>query len=142
MNLKRAVTSLLGSLAGLLAGVPAEAQDQQETDPMVTERCRDDTVCEWANNTRLTPLPREGQTASAGIGQVGERLTKEDAAPSLQSGGRISSRIQNRINTRIDTRIDRDLDVETRSIESVDASGRPTDRPTAQGAARPLYRSP
>ncbi|WP_088368399.1 hypothetical protein [Sphingomonas dokdonensis] len=48
-----------------------------------------------------------GQTAQSSVGQIGQRQTRDQAAPSIEPMRRISNRLQNRIQTRIQSRIDR-----------------------------------
>lgn len=50
-----------------------------------------------------------GRTADIGIGQVGQRQSSSDAAPSISTTKRLNNRIQNRINNRIENRVDRDF---------------------------------
>lgn len=56
------------------------------------------------------PLDQPGRVANVGNGQIGQRQSRTDAAPSLVATTRIESRIQNRIENRIRNRIDRYYD--------------------------------
>ena len=53
-----------------------------------------------------TPVISQGRAANAGNGQVGQRQSRADAAPSAlpldRVQGRIASRVQNRLRNRID----------------------------------------
>lgn len=87
----------------LSAAAPAMAQDAP----------RDETVEFSASRVdlqRAAPDTRAGQTARSSVGQVGQRQTREQAAPSIEPMGRIASRVQNRIQSRIHNRIDRYYD--------------------------------
>lgn len=79
--------------------LPAAAQTApQETDASQTQSSQGEGLREL------------GQTVDTGIGEVGTRQTREDAAPNLEPLGRINSRIENRIQNRIRNRIDRNYD--------------------------------
>lgn len=48
-----------------------------------------------------------GRTADAGAGEIGQRQSRDQAAPTVDSLGRVAGRIENRIENRIRNRIDR-----------------------------------
>jgi hypothetical protein len=48
-----------------------------------------------------------GHVASSTVGEVGQRLTREESAQQIEPLGRVESRIQNRVQSRIRNRIDR-----------------------------------
>ena len=71
--------------------------------------------------TTATPLDAEAQreiaaaadpvrTPDASVGEVGQRQTRDDAAPNIDPLGRINNRIENRVQNRLRNRIDRDYD--------------------------------
>lgn len=51
-----------------------------------------------------------GRTADISVGEVGQRQTRERAAPNVQPLARINSRINNRVRARLANRIDRNYD--------------------------------
>ena len=51
-----------------------------------------------------------GRTADTGTGVIGQRQTREQAAPNVAPLGRIDSRIGNRVQNRVRNRIDRYYD--------------------------------
>jgi hypothetical protein len=62
------------------------------------------------------PAPRQqvpgnstaaGRTGDSGVGEVGQRQTRERAAPNVPPLARINGRINNRVQNRISNRIDR-----------------------------------
>lgn len=53
---------------------------------------------------------RPSTVAEAPAGEVGQRQTREDAAPNVEPMGRIANRIQNRLQNRVRNRIDRNYD--------------------------------
>lgn len=58
-----------------------------------------------------SPIPvQAGRTADAGSGRVGQRQTREEAAPNNRPLGRLQSRVQNRVQSRLRNRIDRYYD--------------------------------
>ncbi len=66
---------------------------------------------------RPTPVRDQGEgmrdvarTADVGVGEVGQRQTKENAAVNIYPTGRIENRIENRVQNRIRNRIDRTYD--------------------------------
>lgn len=86
------------------------------------------TACGWAmplaaQTELIEPVSRQAQvraqaegmkdivrTANTGGGEVGQRQTREDVAPSLDPLGRIDNRIENRVRSRIRNRLDRAYD--------------------------------
>lgn len=67
--------------------------------------------------TRLAQLRTQGEglrdaatTGSTGVGEVGQRQARSDAAPNIKPLGRIENRIENRVQNRLQNRIDRDYD--------------------------------
>ena len=79
--------------------LPAAAQTTpQETNPDQTQ------------NSQSNGLRELAQKADTGIGEVGMRQTREDAAPNLEPLSRINSRIENRVQNRIRNRIDQNYD--------------------------------
>ena len=56
----------------------------------------------------ITPAGALGQASGNTVGDVGQRQTRQDAAPNVDVRGRIDSRINSRIASRIDSRITRD----------------------------------
>lgn len=56
----------------------------------------------------LTPAGALAQAGGSTVGEVGQRQTRQDAAPNVDVRGRIDSRINSRIASRIDSRITRD----------------------------------
>lgn len=51
--------------------------------------------------------------AQSSIGQVGQRQTSAEAAPSIKPMARIDNRVQNRIESRIQNRIDQSYNPQT-----------------------------
>lgn len=58
----------------------------------------------------LATAPAQGRIANAGNGEIGQRLTREQAAPNINPLKRIESRIANRVQNRIRSRIDTHYD--------------------------------
>lgn len=56
----------------------------------------------------VTPVGALAQASGSTVGEVGQRQTRQDAAPNVDVRGRIDSRINSRIASRIDSRITRD----------------------------------
>lgn len=79
-------------------------------------------------------LGNAAQTTNLGAGEVGQRQTREDAAPNVQPLGRIDNRIQNRIQNRLQNRIDRDYDPIVNATSPFD---RADDRARDRGSPRP-----
>lgn len=50
------------------------------------------------------------RTADAGVGEVGQRQTRDDYAPRIEPTGRLSTRVENRIQNRLRNRIDQNYD--------------------------------
>lgn len=50
------------------------------------------------------------QTPTAAVGRVGQRQTRDEAAPNIEPVGRVESRISNRVQSRLRNRIDRFYD--------------------------------
>lgn len=74
-----------------------------------------------------------GQTAGSGVGQVGQRLTREETAPTIEPMDRISSRVQNRVQSRIRNRIDRFYNPEANAASPFEVAG---DRTRTAGRPR------
>jgi hypothetical protein len=83
--------SLLLSSLCLLAATPAVGQiaDRPERSPATT-----------------API-QGGHVADSTVGRVGQRQTRQEAAPNVQPLARVSGRINNRVQSRIRNRIDR-----------------------------------
>lgn len=69
----------------------------------------------WDQSRQPMPAPAAtsaapGHTADVGTGQIGQRQTREEAAPNIKPMNRINGRIANRVQTRIRNRIDRYYD--------------------------------
>lgn len=97
---------------GLLIATPALAQSRYGSDGRDTGL--DDQIGQDEPQPQpqptATPPAQPGRVATSSVGQVGERQTREQAAPNTQPMDRIDSRIQNRVQSRIRNRIDRYYD--------------------------------
>lgn len=83
--MKRAnLFALSGLSALLLSPIPSAAQERRQQEP--------------------------GKVAESAVGEVGQRQTREEAAPGVEPMSRINSRIPNRVQNRIRNRIDRYYD--------------------------------
>lgn len=63
-----------------------------------------------STTTVLAQDTQAGRTAEVGGTEVGQRQTRDQAAPNVEPTRRISNRIQNRVQNRIRNRIDRYYD--------------------------------
>ena len=84
-------------VVAMITSAPALAQDFP-----IIPMGNDDTEGEKATE-------EAARTADIGIGQVGQRQSSSQAAPSISTTKRVNNRIQSRINNRIENRIDRDF---------------------------------
>lgn len=88
----------------------------------------------------LAPAPalaqdsQTGQTAEVSGGQVGQRQTREDAAPNFEPLGRITNRVQNRVQNRIRNRIDRYYDPRANAASPFEIA---SEQARAAGRSRP-----
>lgn len=90
-------------LVGLLAGLPVMAQAREEL---------------GANVPPILSSPVDagaGRTAQTSSGLVGQRQTRQDAAPNVAPLARIQSRVASRVQNRINNRIDRNYDPQANS---------------------------
>lgn len=74
-----------------------------------------------------------GQAPSVTNGEVGQRQTREEAAPNLQSLRRVQNRVSNRVQLRLRNRIDRFYNPQanaTSPFEVASDQARTTGRPT------------
>lgn len=80
----------------------------------------------WAQDAQ------SGQAPLVAAGKVGQRQTREEAAPNLQSLRRVQNRISNRVQSRLRNRIDRFYDPQanaTSPFEVASDQARTTGRP-------------
>lgn len=68
----------------------------------------------------LAQEAQPGRTPTVAETQVGERQTREQAAPNIEPTQRISNRIQNRVQNRIRNRIDRNYNPEANTTSPFD----------------------
>jgi hypothetical protein len=88
--------------------------------------------------SRASPVgqgDRVGQVAKSSVGAVGQRRTREQAAPNIAPLGRITSRVQNRVQSRIRNRIDRHYDPRVNATSPFEIAGE-----QARRAGRPSRR--
>lgn len=64
-----------------------------------------------------------GGTVNAGSGAVGQRQTRDEAAPNIRPLGRIESRVANRVQSRIQNRIDRYYDPQANATSPFEVAG-------------------
>lgn len=83
----------------------------------------------------LAQETQPGRAAMVAETEVGERQTREEAAPNIEPTRRISNRVQNRVQNRIRNRIDRNYNPQANATspfevaaEQADAAGRRTQR--------------
>ncbi|WP_336985212.1 hypothetical protein [Altererythrobacter aquiaggeris] len=76
--------------------------------------------------TQNEGMQRSARTADTGVGEVGKRLTAQDAAAIADPLGRINSRINNRVENRIRNRIDRDYDPAANATSPYEVANRQT----------------
>ncbi|MHA6724032.1 hypothetical protein [Sphingomonas sp. RS2018] len=105
---------LLLIAVGLAATSPASAQLMSRQSTSATTVVQDEEQPPAQPQQRQTPLDTNagGRTASASVGQVGQRQTRETTAQQagIEPMARIASRVQNRVQNRIRNRIDRYYD--------------------------------
>lgn len=65
-----------------------------------------------------------GRTADTGIGEIGQRQTREEAAPNIEPIGRIDNRVENRVQNRLRNRVDRDYDPAANSAAPFERAAR------------------
>ena len=76
-------------------------------------------------------LKETGRTAGTGVGEIGQRQTRSDVAPSIQPMARTDTRIRNRVQNRLMNRIDRNFDPTQSAnlqVEQADERARRTGR--------------
>lgn len=73
-------------------------------------------------------------TESTGNGQVGQRQTSKDIAPSIAPMARINSRVHSRVENRLNTRVDRNYSPAATASSTLQAA---EDRARTSGQARP-----
>lgn len=86
---------ILVLIASLSLAAPVSAQEMQD---------------EGAASPAPAQGTQTGRTATVAGGEVGQRQTRQDAAPNVAPTGRIANRIENRVQNRIRNRIDRYYD--------------------------------
>lgn len=59
-----------------------------------------------SRSSTMSPSSPSGRMAHTGVGQIGQRQTREQAAPNVEPLSRINNRIANRVQNRIRNRID------------------------------------
>lgn len=64
----------------------------------------------FAARSAVAQQESDGQTAASAVGRIGERQTREQAAPNSQPLTRIQSRVPTRVQSRIRSRLDRFYD--------------------------------
>jgi len=101
------------SMALALAPVPAIAQtrviENDATNEANNEQQQLQDLLERQRQAAATRT-QAGRTAQSAVGEVGQRQTRDQAAPNLKPLARIDTRIANRVQNRIRNRIDRDYD--------------------------------
>lgn len=108
-----------------LVATPALAQDIQ------TARIGTTASREASQN----PLGQETEhTASLESGELGQRQTRDEAAPNIEPLGRISNRVQNRVQNRIRNRIDRYYSPQANAASPFEVAN---DRARTAGRIRP-----
>ena len=105
---------LLAALSGPVAAAPLAAQvvggqDSGRDDQEANAYPPADQPLQQNSPSSAAP-DAPGRTADAGTGLIGQRQTREEAAPNVTPLGRINSRIANRVQNRIRNRIDRYYD--------------------------------
>ena len=95
--------SFVLSVVPLLMATPLLAQDRSQQGRQVN-----------GTATQINPATsqpaRAGSTADAGVGQIGQRQERGQAAATIKPLGRLDTRIANRVQNRIRNRIDRNYD--------------------------------
>lgn len=81
--------------------------------PALAQRRAASADQEDAQQLVLVQPYRASQVANSVVGQAGQRQSREEAAPNIETTKRISSRVQNRVQSRIRNRIDRNYDPQT-----------------------------
>ena len=71
---------------------------------------------------------RPASTAEAPAGTVGQRQTREEAAPNVEPVGRITNRVQNRLQNRVRNRIDRNYDPQANATSPFEVADERTRR--------------
>jgi hypothetical protein len=94
----RTATRLIAAL--LVLGAPATAQ----TFPI------DPGARQVEARSQAEGLSEMARTADTGAGEIGQRQTREEAAPNIEPLGRINYRIENRVQSRLRNRVDRNYD--------------------------------
>lgn len=87
--MRRMQNLVLGTLCLLATPALGQVADRSEPPPATT-----------------VPI-QSGRVADSTVGRVGQRQTRQEAAPNVQPLARISGRINNRVQSRIRNRIDR-----------------------------------
>lgn len=59
---------------------------------------------------------QSGHVADSAVGRVGQRQTRQEAAPNVQPLARISGRINNRVQSRIRNRVDKNYNPQANAI--------------------------
>lgn len=96
---------LRGALIAICLAVPVSVHAQQRN-------AGEDAILEAApQSPRPATLDANvGRTATTGTGRIGQRQTREEAAPNVQPLNRIQNRIASRVQNRNRNRIDRYYD--------------------------------
>ena len=77
-------------------------------------------------------LRNTARTADAGAGEIGQRQTREKAAPNIEPLGRLDNRVENRVQNRLRNRVDRTYDPTanaTAPFERAESRAREAGRP-------------
>ena len=81
-------------------------------------------------------LEAAARTSQTGVGEVGQRQTRQDSAPGQEPLGRIENRIQNRLQNRLQNRIDRNYDPKARTTSPLTAADAQLRKTTASRPRR------
>lgn len=111
--MRRHILIIIGILAAMQVTAQARGQNR---------------AADEAENLQPHPLPpslspQAGRTADTGIGDVGQRQTREESATNIQPLGRIDSRIGNRVQSRIRNRIDANYDPQSNALSPFRVAG-------------------
>ena len=92
---------------------PAQAQ-MSRPQPAIAQQGDDEQPPPQPQQATPYQTNQVGRIANSGVGQIGQRQTRESAATEtgIKPTARLASRIQNRVQNRISNRIDRDYDPE------------------------------
>jgi hypothetical protein len=67
-------------------------------------------------------VPSAGRVASSSAGRVGQRQTREQAAPFASPMARLNSRIANRVQSRIRNRVDRNYGPQVDTVAAIESA--------------------